>query len=388
MNGFAPNDPVMPRMQTAPSPAAPPLAQASATRGGRPGRLADVDMRANGFDTIRLIAAIAVILSHAFPLTGATEPLEWASGGQITIGALAVSIFFLISGYLIPASLDRGSLARYATKRAMRIMPALVAAVLVCVAALGPLVTKLSIGAYFGDPATWRFLGHAVFLPVGFDLPGVFTAQPLSAVNGSLWSLKYEVACYILVPIAFAFGALRRVVVVLGWLASFAIAWAIPEGTGGVFYFLDLFAQLYRYFGTGMLLYLFADRIPLRRDWALWAVIACGFAILTPFFAEAMATLGAYAIVYFAYHCPQWFRDVTARGDISYGVYVYAFPIQQLFVPLSLGGILGALAAPWAVNFLIALPLSLLAGLVSWVAIEKPFLLLGRSRRPVRPSLA
>lgn len=347
--------------------------------------LGDLDIRNNGFDTIRLIAALSVIVSHAFPLTGVSEPLEALTGGQATIGHLAVCVFFLISGYLIPASLDRGSLARYASKRAFRILPGLTVAVALCALVLGPLVTTLQPGEYFASLSTWLFLGHAVFLPVSFDLPGVFRDLPTSAVNGSLWSLKFEVACYVIVPFAFAFAHRRVSLVLAGWLASFLIARIIPEGTGGALFYIGLLAELFRFFGAGMLLYLCAGHIAMRASWAMAAATACVIATFTPVFVEAMATAGAYAIIYFAYHAPASFRALTARGDISYGVYVYAFPIQQLLVPISLAAGISGMTAPWLANAALALPAAILAGVLSWLFVEKPFLTLGQ-RGAMRPS--
>ena len=184
-------------------------------------RLSHLDMRDNAFDTIRLIAALLVIVSHAFPLTGnLDDPLDWLSGGQASLGHLAVCIFFLISGYLIPASLDRGTLVRFARKRALRIMPGLVAAVLVCAFILGPLVTAMPRSEYCGAYTTWTFLGNAAFLPVGFELPGVFTGNPSPNANGSLWSLNYEVACYVMVPLTFAFMRWRTAAVLACWAAA------------------------------------------------------------------------------------------------------------------------------------------------------------------------
>lgn len=355
---------------------------ADANRDGRDiRRLSDLDVRNNAFDTIRLIAALLVILSHAFHLTGVRQdPLEWLSGGQASIGHMAVCVFFLISGYLIPASLDRGSLARFTSKRAMRILPGLVAAVLVSAFIVGPLVTELPLPAYFTAFETWKFLGNMAFLPVGFDLPGVFENNPRSDVNGSLWSLRYEVACYVMVPLTFVFIRWRVAAVAVCWVASFALAALIDGSVGGIFYHAELFATLFRYFGAGMLFYLLASRVPMRADWAWIAFAVTVLSVLTPFFVEVSATAGAYALIYYAYHAPRSLKQLTARGDISYGVYVYAFPIQQLLVPFSLSFAVGGLAAPWLVNTVLTLPLAMLAGVLSWFGVEKPFLQLGRAR--------
>ncbi|WFL78076.1 acyltransferase [Altererythrobacter arenosus] len=330
----------------------------------------------NGFDTIRLLAACAVIFSHSFPLTGRHEPLM-ALTGQATLGDLAVAAFFLISGLLVSASFDRGSLARYADRRLRRIMPGLVVSVAISAFVFGSIFSSLPLGEFLVHPETLRFLGNALFLPVGYDLPGVFLDHPMRAVNGSLWSLKYEMACYVFVPIALAAARWRKPAVIAAWLASFAVAWAIPDGARGAAYVLDLGAGLFRFYGTGMLLYLFADRVVIRRDWAWYALALMIAAAFTPLFEEVAATAGAYAMVSFAYLCGKRFRKLTAKGDISYGVYVYAFPIQQMFVPLSL-----TFALPWLGNALLALPLAAFAGLLSWLVVERPALKYGRKPSP------
>ncbi len=116
-------------------------------------------------------------------------------------------------------------------------------------------------------------------------------------------------------------------------------------------------------------LYAFRDHIPLRADWALAALALVCLSPLAGLFAEAAATLGAYALIVAAHRAPRWFRAATARGDISCGVYLYAFPIQQLLVPLSLKS-----PAPWLTKLALALALTILAGVTSWLLVERRFL--------------
>lgn len=335
--------------------------------------LASLSGAPNSFNTIRLLAATLVIFSHAFPITGQAEPLEGFTG-QATVGDLAVSIFFMISGFLIPASLDRGSVARYVVKRACRIIPGLVISVLVTAFCFGLAFTQLPAGEYLLHPQTWRFLANGAMLPVGYDLPGVFVDQPVRAANGSLWSLKFEMACYVFVVAAFAIARLRKAAVVAAWLASMVLAPMLTDHANGMWYFLQQGVGLFRFFGIGMVFYLFADRIPVRSDWGWLAnglVLISGF---TPYLVEVTVVAGSYAIVTIAYSESSWFRQLTAKGDISYGVYVYAFPMQQALLPVSL-----TFAVPWLANALLALPLIMLAGLLSWLLVEKPALAFGRT---------
>ncbi|XUU61987.1 acyltransferase family protein [Erythrobacter sp. HA6-11] len=342
----------------------------------------------NGFDTIRLLAAIVVIFSHAFPITGLAEPL-YEHTGYATYGTLAVCAFFVISGFLIPASRERNTLASYAMKRARRIMPALICAVFVCAFVIGPLLTTLPLSDYLTAKDTWAFVGHILFLPVGFALPGVFTDNPSHLINGSLWTLKYEVACYFAVPILFMFAKLRKAAVISAWLSSFAITLLVPEGSGGALYLIGQTCDLFRFFGSGMMMYIFRDYIPIRNDWAIAGLLTTiAGAIFAPaFLMEIAAVAGAYALMVFAYHSPEWFRRLTAKGDISYGVYVYAVPIQQLLLSATFA-VAAAVALPtWIVNSVLTLPVVFLAGALSWRFIEKPALSAGR-KRSVRPTLS
>lgn len=329
----------------------------------------------NGFDTIRLIAAVLVLVSHSHPLvTGSnnTEALFVATGGQSTFGGLSVGVFFFISGLLIANSFDKSnSVLSFARKRALRIMPALVVVCLLLILIVGPAATNLSWPEYFAG--AWSFMLNAIFLPHDFTLPGVFEQHPLRAVNGSLWSLKFEVACYIAAALVMLITqqGYRSWIACIAWAASFGLSRLLDTpGQSGLLFYLGTSASLYRFFGAGLLCYVFRHRIVLRVD-AAWAALAATMvAILTPFFNEVAATFGCYAMLVFAYFGPTWFRKLTHRGDISYGTYVYAYPIQQLMVPFAAGSVLS--------NILLSLPLTLLAGLASWMLVEKPALTINR----------
>jgi peptidoglycan/LPS O-acetylase OafA/YrhL len=327
--------------------------------GGRPAR-------ANGFDTIRIIAATAVLVSHGFALTGFSEPLKAETG--MTLGSMAVAVFFAISGFLIAASFARRPLAAFVAQRARRIMPGLAMAILLSVLVLGPAVTTLPPARYFRATETWRYLLGIVF-HFGNRLPGVFGGQPVDGVNGSLWTLTFEVACYGLAIVLLAAGRWRAWAVVAAWLLCLAGAHFVGEWRGGVWFYLARMLELFRYFGAGMLAWLWRDRLPLHRGAAVLAGVALVASAWTALFGEAVAVLGTYALMVFAFTCPEWFRRLSAKGDISYGVYIYAFPIQQLLVPWCLGR-----AVPWAWNIALALPLTTMAGVLSWVCVERPAL--------------
>ena len=120
----------------------------------------------------------------------------------IPLTQLAVGVFFVISGYLISGSWERRpQLPRYLTNRVLRIIPGLFLVVVVSAFVLGPLVTTLAAGDYFTDGGTYSYLRNAVLIP-NYALPGVFAGNPFpGAVNGSLWTLPAEFACYLVVPV-------------------------------------------------------------------------------------------------------------------------------------------------------------------------------------------
>lgn len=168
--------------------------------------------RENNFDFIRIAAAYLVLFSHCWPLFGREPEFLSALLNYETGGGLAVSIFFFTSGYLMCGSLlRRDDLFHFVMSRSLRILPGLAVTVLFCGFVVGPAYTELSLRDYFGQPATWLYLNNMVIFPIRFPLPGVFMHNPAQAsVNGSLWTLPIEVACYILLFIFFSPALSRK----------------------------------------------------------------------------------------------------------------------------------------------------------------------------------
>jgi peptidoglycan/LPS O-acetylase OafA/YrhL len=160
--------------------------------------------RDNNFNIIRIVAAFAVLVSHAFRLANlSSEPFETGTG--ISLGTMAVDIFFITSGFLVTASLvTRVSTLEYLCARALRIFPALLVMVLLTAFGLGLYFTTVPISSYLSSSETyWYILKNSTLITgVYYFLPGVFEHNPFKgSVNGSLWSMVHEVRCYIILAI-------------------------------------------------------------------------------------------------------------------------------------------------------------------------------------------
>ena len=332
------------------------------------------DEKANNFDALRLIAALTVLASHAFPLSGdnRAEPILWLSGGQVSGGALAVTIFFVISGYLITRSFERGgSPATYVTNRALRLLPALVVALVLLSFVIGPVISSVSLSAYFRASGTYRFTYQTMsFIDFCPFLPGVFAHNPFrNVVDGSLWTLHFEVGCYVLVAVLGLFRLLDRYVsaglLVLFWLLL--IRYRIASSGG----------QFDADFLAGMALYLW--RVPLRADLALLCAVLLGMSLMIGGMWLASASVGAYLVIFVALSPAIRLPNLARWGDLSYGVYIWGFPVQQLIAQL-----LGRHVTWYAEA---ALPAPIVIGLawLSWHLVEAPALALKR-RRAFRPA--
>lgn len=327
--------------------------------------------RSNNLNLIRAVAATAVLVSHAYPLTmgtSATQPFETSTGN--TLGHMAVLVFFAISGFLITASIDRShSVRAFTLARAARLFPGLAASVLLFALVIGPLVTTLPAQVYISDPDTWSFIVRNVAtIRVQFNLPGVFETNPMPVVEGSIWTLMYEIAAYICIGFAGYAGLLsRRSVATPVILAYLAVTVAFAASGSKTFYQLDQFFILSQPFAMGALAYLWRDRLPVSLA-ALAPMVAVLFVLpLGPGYDLLLVVVLTYATLVLAVIPGGAIRAYNRIGDYSYGIYVYAFPVQGLMVWL-------AGAQTPLQNMVTAFPLTLFFSVLSWHLIEKPVL--------------
>ncbi len=347
--------------------------------------------RENNFGFLRLAFATLVILSHSPALVdgGNSRELLVRVFGTMSLGEVAVDGFFLISGYLILQSMANSkSSLEYLIKRILRIYPGYLVAFAV----------SLCIGRMCGGagirPIQGIFdVGQALLLRTP-TLDGAFRGNPSSFVNGSMWTVGHEFGCYLLVIVLAELGALRlrsiffplAFVFLLGDVFQWGARWMPGQVLAfgpGKFSVRFIFVFL-----VGAIFYLYRDKIVYRGRWAAIAAAALVPLMFSSRLAEpACAILGGYILFWFAFEVKsRRLSRIGSKIDLSYGVYLYAWPIQSFLIWHD------RYISPWLL-FAVSALLAGMCAYVSWTLIEGPCLKLkGRmARRPVpapAPSVA
>jgi peptidoglycan/LPS O-acetylase OafA/YrhL len=336
--------------------------------------------RHNNFDFIRFTAATMVWYGHCYALYGKTPD---AFTHLMHFGYLGVAIFFVISGYFVTRSYETcGSLLHYLRNRVLRIVPAMAVVLLLTVFLLGPLTTSLTLHQYFAYPDTWRYFN--VF-PPQYTLPGVFASNPLNAVNGSLWTLQYEMICYAGVAIFGVLGILfpRPALMmfaalwslrIYGMLANIDLVPPMPFFHQWSWEPLERALKLETLFTSGAFMYIARSHIPLKKEYFALAclLITVGLHYNTVLAANLLFDIALpYAVIYLGFLKLPLLSGFGKHGDFSYGLYLYAYPLQQLVLHFCKHiSFTGFLAVSFACIFICAL--------TSWHFIEKPALQLKR----------
>lgn len=186
-------------------------------------RLESVNSRPSGFDYMRIILAVSVISAHS------TLQMQFASDDRphafTLYTTLIVPMFFSLSGFLVAGSLERcRSLVTFLGLRVFRIIPALAVEVLISALILGPLFTTLSLSEYFSSPVFQKYLLNIVG-DIHYYLPGVFESNRSTQVNGQLWTVPWELACYLVLAAIVIVGGYKvkwglSLVLAIGYLAK------------------------------------------------------------------------------------------------------------------------------------------------------------------------
>ncbi len=350
----------------------------------------------NNFDLLRLAGATLVVFAHSFQLTRPNEPIP--SVMHETLGELGVVMFFSISGLLVARSwaYDPQPLS-FAMKRALRLMPALVVSLLLTALVLGPLVTALPLSGYLQAPGTKAYVLNNAIFQTDYTLPGVFAHTPFKLnVNASLWTLPLELKAYCLVLAVGLLGLFGRkrllmpvLAVFLALLAVGSIRSAIPYGDRLVATLVDVqapheilaevragaaqeYARLFAAFAIGAALFAVARWVPLR--WSVGLAVTVAWAVATAVGGPnavpiATAWLLPYVVLLLAYRTSHVVRLPRRLGDYSYGLYIFAFPVQQAIVQWT------APSSGWE-TFALAMPVAVVLAVASWHVVEAPALTL------------
>jgi peptidoglycan/LPS O-acetylase OafA/YrhL len=303
------------------------------------------DRFSNNFDFLRLLGAFLVIFSHSYPIATGHANSEPLLGG-LTLGSLGVMIFFVISGYLIPSSwLRKPEFSGFFKNRVLRMVPGLFGVALVTIFIIGPLVTIIPVVDYFRDPLTYWYFHIVTIYYVWGSLPGVFVNNVYpDVINGSLWILGLLFTMYIVVSILGFMGFLKKKVITLIITILLAVSYLIYNLS--YFTFTKPFFDLIYYnklvwllsldltFGTilfmiAVLFYLYRERVKYDVRICIFLAILWVLSFKTFLFSLVSFIALPYIILYIAFARIPYLNKVGKFGDFSYGLYIYAFPIQQ-----------------------------------------------------------
>lgn len=337
-----------------------------------------------GFNFVRLFLAYGVLVWHTVSIAenGADQVLQ--TGLWPAIFAV-LPMFFALSGFLVIGSALRLPIKEYILNRVFRIVPALGVDIAISALIIGPIFTTVALSIYFTDKAFWSYFLNIVG-KIHYNLPGVFEKTPYAGiVNGSLWTVPYEIACYVVMSTMIILGIVRSwkwtlgVAIILAAVGITLDLLGFQPGSGlfdkGIrFAFLSNGAPLVPSFLFGAALYLMKDSVPYSRSISLGIVmglVALGLWGETSFYSNPVFIgLAAFPLAYLVVWIgltPIPTPRFLESGDYSYGIYLYHFPIlqalQYLFdfsswLSLAIAGLL---------------PVTMFA-IFSWHVIEKPTL--------------
>jgi len=337
----------------------------------------------DNFDFLRLLAAGCVLVSHLSTLSGTKDNRFLTLLDSLDLGSLGVAIFFVISGYLVRQSwVDDPVLHRYVSRRALRIFPGLAAVVLLSMLVLGPLVTKLPLLEYFRQPGFLRYLDALLLFPMPFGMPGVFYDNPYPVVvNGSLWTLPYEAAMYLLLAL---FARPKLADSAIYW-TSLAALFIVASASSGRPSFgapkVWFMSTTWLYYFAAFFFYGAALSVLRKKFGAPNLAVAAVFLLILIVFWQSERSgvirhlLLGYVVIALGVRATPFLKSAGRYGDFSYGIYIYAFVVQQTLVHFGL-------ARNVFLNIVCLATITLLLAALSWTFVEKPALLMKPSKPP------
>lgn len=326
--------------------------------------------RDNNYNLLRFIAAVLVIYSHSHPLSGIQQDPLLLATGHTDLGTVGVSIFFVISGFLVTKSfIMRKNLLIFMEARLLRILPGLSVAVLFSAFVVGVFVTNTPLQSYLTSWETFSYvLRNISLMKVYYYLPGVFVNNPYSrVVNGSLWTLPQEIRMYILVAFFGGLGILARKNIFNFAMLTCILIFILFQNNFPILSDNTKYIKLASHFAFGAFCYINRSVIPVHFS-ILGILLTAAVLLHNTHYSLLLLNMAlSYGVIWFAYYPSDVIRRFNLFGDISYGLYIYAFPIQQTIVYIS-GNIL-----PIQI-FALSLPLTMIPAMLSWYFIEKPAL--------------
>lgn len=325
--------------------------------------------RDNNFSLLRLIAASLVIFSHCYPLAGSVsaEPLARLTG-ILDLSTAAVICFFVISGFLVTQSaVNSRSMLAFAIARFLRIAPGLAFVAMVTTLIIGPLASSYGAKEYFSASNTWRYLIKTPLLDVGRYLPGVFEKNPLPfGVNGSLWTIQIEVWLYTVVAILALLQAFRYRLIFLCITGTAFLLFSISVESVMHFYprsDVYMTTRLIACFFIGATFYVFRSWLYLSPIIGMALIVLSWFSWNTAYFGYSFYLTFAYWTILIAFSPSNYLSRFFDRLDLSYGLYIFGFPVQQLIVSFY------APVSPTEL-FFASYPIVILLSLFSWYFVE------------------
>jgi peptidoglycan/LPS O-acetylase OafA/YrhL len=345
------------------------------------------DKKNNSFDIARFILAIAVIFSHSFVLLlgqgHGEDPLVKLTNNQISFGSFAVNCFFVISGFLITQSLLTGSsYTQYFKNRILRIIPAFFFSLFLVAFVAGPLTTNLGLKEYLAvdENSPYQFIVKNLsfnFFGYAWSIEDVFSSVPFpGSANGSMWTLKHELALYLILPLCslFLILSIKRIMLVLTFfisglsVLSILFKYQLLNLVGDYYWVISVneysnFIKLAPYFLFGSLFYLYKDKLIIHKR----LILLCFIVILVALKAGLLNVFLIFTLPYIILTICVKYKTSQFRkyGDFSYGLYIYAFPIQQLLVYYFFDKL------NVATFFILSTIFTLLISFFSWHFIEK-----------------
>ena len=329
----------------------------------------------NNFDFLRLLFASLVIVSHSFVLVGMPD-CDWLCQFlqvEVSVAGIAVKGFFVISGFLVLTSAKNSKrIGGYYWKRFIRIYPGLFVALIITVLSM-QFISSTGILEYWTNITTFSYIPRNLFLVnLQYPIDGVFENNPYpNAINGSLWTIPYEVACYILLSsiVLIRSETLTNRIIWVFFILSYSLTFYLKSFIGHHAMGLSMYflVDLATYFFAGSVLSIIRPA-RIAHQWKLTLFALLLFLLAVKFELDSLKYISfPVAVIFFgSSSLPVLSRIREQFGDISYGMYIYAFPIQQLVVY--------AIEPNHVELMVISTILTIPVAYVSWKYVEQPIL--------------